>query len=234
MIFCGSAHAQPGNEIAVYANATVYPNPAYDSVSLIEFPFSVNRENFEFYKPDSNDARFLARIFAQVDLLGTTGFPVDSSSTYFSVAVNSIADSRKSGFRIFNKLKLFVKPGVYAARITVYDVVNKNKGQYYIDKINVAPTQANLLQLGGVNLAYNITYVGEEGLKTSPYTYKNGFSITVNPISVYSHTDSIAHIYGEVYNLAYDPDKSDKYNLSINILNADGTIFKRIGSKTRL
>ena len=229
-IFTSQSNAESDN-IAVYANATIYANPTYDSLVLVEFPFTLNRSDFEFYKPDSSDSRYFAKIFVQVDLLGVTGFTVDSTTTYFSLVVQSLEEASLKEYRIFNKLRLNIKPGIYSAHMTVIDVVSKAKGTFFIENINVKIPQSEKISISGTNLAYDITYVGEEGFEANPYTYKNGYKVLVNPISVFADTDSILHVYGEIYNLVYDEAMPSKYQLIINVLDNNNNLFKMYGSR---
>ena len=218
------------NDLAVYANATVYENPAFDTVVLVEFPFSVNREEFEFYKSDSASDKLVARIFAQVDLYDVAGNALDSNTVYFSVSVQNKKEALKKDFRIFNKMDLLCKPGIYNARITVIDVVSKNKGTFYIENINVVPPQKNNINISGVNLAYMLHYVGEEGMEKYPNTYINGYSVFINPISVFSQKDTIMHVYGEIYNLKYSEGTEGKYQILFNALHENGELYKMLGS----
>ena len=61
-----------GSDLSIYAGVSYYPNPAYDSLVPVEFSFTLNRADFEFFKPDSADDRYYARIFAEVKLLGSS------------------------------------------------------------------------------------------------------------------------------------------------------------------
>ncbi len=172
-------------DIAVYANASVYNNPDLDSVSLVEFPFTLNRNNFEFYKPDSTDSRYFARIFAHVELMDVNGVPVDSTNTLFTVAVASLADAKADDFRLFHKLSLFVKPGIYSARVTIIDVVSKKKGEYYIDKITVEKSSHNNgVNLSVLNTAYNAELVEGDTTKINSPLFKNGYDLLIDRKSV--------------------------------------------------
>ncbi len=236
ILFCVlsiSAKSKTGNtDIAVYANASVYSNPAFDSVSLVEFPFTLNRNNFEFYKPDSTDSIYFARIFAHVVLMDIYGIPVDSTNTLFTVTAASLADAAADDFRLFNKLSLFVKPGIYSARVIIIDVVSKNKGEYYIDKITVEnSSQKNSVNLSALNSAYSAEYVESDSTKINLPVYKNGYDLLINPISVFADKDKYFYLYGEIYNLDYSPDTRTKYQLIINALDKNKNIYQMFGSR---
>lgn len=219
-------------DIAVYANATVYNNPAFDSVGLVEFPFVLNRNNFEFYKPDSTDSRYFARIFAHVELLDVYGYPIDSTNTLFTVAAESLEDSKANDMRLFNKLSLVVKPGIYSARVIVIDVVSKNKGEFFIDNIVVEQSsKSNSVNLSGLNSVYSASYVGNDTSLINPLIYKNGYNLLINPISVFAEEDKSLFLYGEIYNLEYSDDSRTKYQLLINALDKDKNIYQMFGSR---
>ena len=120
---------ESADRLNVYVGATIFANPAYDSVAQVEFPFSLRRDEFTFFRPDSQDTFLYGRVFAQVDLIDSLGKTVDSANTYFAMRVASEEEAALKDYRIFNKLSLFARPGVYAVRLSVYDVVSKNKGE---------------------------------------------------------------------------------------------------------
>jgi hypothetical protein len=189
-------------QLTVYSGLTIYNNPGYDSVALVEFPFSLNRHEFEFYRPDSSDPNLYARIFAQVDLFDSTGLPVDSASTFFSVRVSSRQEADLTSFRMFNRLALFAGPGPYSARLTVIDAVNKRTGEFHLEKFTVDPIEKRHITIGGTCLAYRLKYVGEQVEEANVRLVKNGFEVTPNPLSIFGTDDDVIHIYGEIYNLA--------------------------------
>ena len=71
------------DELAIRAGLAVTNNPELDSMVLLEFPFSVKRSQFQFFRPDSTDPMFYARVFAQVVLIDSRGLAIDSTNTYF-------------------------------------------------------------------------------------------------------------------------------------------------------
>ncbi len=225
--------AAPGEPLAVYAGDIVYDNPVYDSVALVEFPFTVNRDEFQFYHPDSSaDNELYARVFAQVDLIGTDGFPVDSARTLFSLRVNDEKEAATKNYRIFNKLILMVKPGVYTARLTVIDAKSKREGSYFIDRITVVPPKKTGISVGGSFLAYDLKYVGEDSPDYNPRLAKNGFNVLINPINIFSVDDTVMYLYSELYNL---PEKlpDPRYMFGLTIFDDKGALFRPLGSLVR-
>jgi GWxTD domain-containing protein len=218
--------------LTVYARTTIFNNPIYDSVVLLEFPFSLNRHEFEFYQPDSTDPNLYARIFAQVDLYDSTGLPVDSVNTLFSVRVASREEAARTDYRLFNRLVLFAKPGSYSARITVIDVVSKRKGEFFIGRFVVEPIEKKTVTLGGLCLAYSLRYVGEEPERANDRLVKNGFEVIVNPLSVFSTSDSVIYLYGEVYNLVYPDSIFPLYELSFSAFDENGNLVHSFGVYT--
>lgn len=228
-------YGQGGEQrLAVYAGVATYPNPAYDSVVLVEFPFSLNRHEFEFYRPDSNDTNLYARIFAQVDLFDAEGLPVDSASTFFSVRVASSEEANLLSYRVFNRLVVFAKPGPYSARLTVIDAVSKRTGEFFLGKFVVDSVEKESLTIGGICLAYSLKYVGEQDVGSNFRLVKNGFEVIPNPISVFTTNEGVVHLYGEVYNLAYSDDASSKYQLSFSAWDSEGNLFRNLGSSVQV
>lgn len=222
------------DELAVYSGVYLYDNPDLDSVVLAEFPFSINRDQLEFYQKDSSeDKRYHARVFAQLDIIGIDGYKVDSVQTYFALVANSLEETKIQDYRIFNKLNILLKPGIYTANLTIIDVVSKLEGSFFIDKVTVVPPKKNAISLSDFESAYNINYVGEYENSKKPELYKNGFDIIPNPLSVYTLTDSVINIYGEIYNLKYDPTSPTKYQLIINILDNFKNKLMPLGSRVK-
>ena len=229
----GMALAATGEPLAVYAGSIVYDNPAYDSVALVEFPFTVNRDEFQFYRPDSStDDMLYARIFAQVDLFNTDGFPTDSARTLFSLKVKDTEEASAKNFRVFNKVILMAKPGSYTARLTVVDVASKREGSFFIDKITVPPPARNRISIGGSFLAYDLKYVGEDNPAYNPRLSKNGFNVLINPINIFSVSDSIMFLYSELYNLA-DTLPNARYMFGLSVFDDQGNLYQPLGSLVR-
>ncbi len=215
------------NSLTVYSGAVVFADPQFDSVSLVEFPFSLNRNEFEFFHPEGEEQKLYSRIFAQVDLFNTLGIAVDSITTYFSVRVNNRTESLQSGIKLFNKLALLIKPGIYSARLHVIDVVSKRSGKAFIDKIIVEPPMKNNLSIGGPILAFDIKPV-IDSQAVNMRLVRNDFYIIHNPVSMFSDNDSIIYMYFELYNLDYNEESPSKIQITYNVLRND-SIFKPLG-----
>lgn len=224
--------AEPaGDGLAVYAGTVFSNNPAFDTLVLVEFPFSVNRNQFSFFVPDSTDDGLYARVFAQVDLFDSTGFAIDSVSTYFSLRVRSQSEAELPDYRVFNKLTMMVRPGSYKARLTVIDVVSKRQGEYFLKDVLAEPAPADGISLGGTRVAYNIRYVGNDDESLNPRLLKNGFYVVPNPVAIFTKQDTILFVYGEIYNLAFDPDNVTGYRLEMAAVDAQGEVYDSYGSR---
>ncbi|MFZ5980336.1 MAG: GWxTD domain-containing protein [Candidatus Zixiibacteriota bacterium] len=229
VLLSGGAQAQ-GN-LTIYAGNVFFNNPDLDSMVLVEFPFTLNRHEFKFYQPDSTETdKYFARIFAQLDLINTEGYAVDSAKTYFSVAVPDPETADQVGIKLFNKLSLLVKPGVYTARLTVIDAVSKKENEVFFDQVIVKPAVKDKLALGGLCLAYDIKYVGEEAANNQQMVI-NGFRVLNSPLSVFSIEDTALFLYGELYNLAFDPEDTSYFRLSYRIIDDSGRVFLNLGSR---
>lgn len=233
LLVFGSVDAQSDDtKLTVYAGATFFNDPELDSVTLVEFPFTLNRSQFEFYRPDSLDSRYYARIFAQVTLFGVDGLPLDSANTYFSAAVDSLAEVATKDIKLFNSLALLVKPGIYSARMTVIDAVSKARGEFFYDKMIVEPAIKDKLSIGGKCLAYNITRAPAGHTSENDRLVKNGLRVLCNPLGIFGATDTVAYFYAELYNLQYDPETPSTFQLAFKVLDEKGEVYSDLGYKS--
>ncbi len=239
LLFCmfglmASAEAAESSDstLTLYAGAVVFNNPDYDSMAVIEIPFSVNRHELGFYRPTMDDSLFLARVFAQVDLMDIAGRPVDSVSTIFSVRVWQLTDAAREGFRVFNKIDIRARPGIYSARLTVIDASTKRQAVRFITEINIAPPRKVGPTISGVLFAHRIDMVEEGQPGINPRLVRNGLQIIPNPISVYGTSDSVLYFYAEAYNLEYGEEDPGQYRLATSVYNESGVRFHDYGIKT--
>ena len=232
LLFAGAAYGQSaGDGLSLYAGVSAYANPVYDSVTYVEFCFSLNRNELEFYRPNPNDSTLYSKIYAQVDIVDRDGLAVDSAMTYFSVRVPSRKEALLADIRLFNRLALFVKPGVYSARVTVIDAVSKNKGEHFFDRVQVLPPVKDSLSISDFDLAYDITRVKEGESAPNPRLVKNGLCVISNPNKVFTEDDSVAFIYGEVYNLPAAGDTPADFAMSFSVLDESSAVFRSLGRK---
>lgn len=230
----GRAAAQAEHErLAVYAGAVVFDSPELDSLVLVEFPFSINRNELSFYLPDSNDTHLYARVYAQVDLLDAAGYAVDSARTLFSVTVASEQEQKLADYRIFNKLILMAPPGTYSARLLVIDAASKREGDFFFDRLEIPVIKRSGINIGGASLAYAIQYAGEDSPDYNPRMGRNGFNMIINPVSIFNETDTSMFLYCELYNLEPTPDKPSKYHVGLTVLDHYGASYRNLGAIVR-
>ncbi len=222
---------QSGEKILnIYSGVKIFNNPAYDSLALLEFPIALKKNEFQFFKQEETDTKLTGRVFIQVNLIDSTAKVVDSASTYFALEAVSKEDASMKNVRIFDRLSLRAYQGKYTARIYVIDVVSKNKGEFFISPFNVPEISKTKLSMSDYYLAYDVKYVGEKA-DTNFKLVKNGFRILPNPTSIYSTKDSAFAIYGELYNLDFNPDKKSKFKVTYNALNQDSSFFMFLGER---
>lgn len=222
--------AKSAERLTLYGGMTQYANPTYDSVSLVEFSFSINRHELEFYQPLTGDSLYYARIFAQIDLYGTRGVVIDSAATLFSVRVTDRMEASEAGFRLFNKVSMYIPPGMYSARLTVIDAASKSEANVFYNSFTVLPPVVGRVSLSGICLAYDITPVSDTAAVDR--LVRNGFKIVPNPIATYSPDDHWIHLYAEAYNLTYESSRIDHVELSLAVLNEDSALYKSLGTKS--
>ncbi|MBD3333628.1 GWxTD domain-containing protein [candidate division GN15 bacterium] len=226
-----TATAQDEDALGVYASGIVYNNPVYDSVAIVEFPFGVNRSQFEFFQPDSSDTAWYGRVFAQVDLYDPEGWVIDSANTYFSLRVEDRLQAEVEDYMIFDKLVLTAKPGTYSARVTVIDAVSKREGDYFISDVTVKPAPREKLAIAGAQTAFGITYVGPDYDGPNRRLLRNGYLVIPNPTGTYTDVDSVLYVYGEVYNLTWDPDEKTQWQITFEALGDDGVFYQNYGGR---
>jgi GWxTD domain-containing protein len=218
--------------LAVYSSAEVFSNPELDTVSEVEFPFTLNRCDFDFIRGDSSDSNYYSNIYAHVVLLNSAGLPVDSAQTYFTVRVPSEEAASLPDIMLFNKLTLLAKAGVYSARLTVIDAVNKKSEDVFISPFSVPPPQQDKLDIGGPALAYRISYLSDTSVPHNPRMVRNQYLVLNDPLGVFDSSDSLAYVYVELYNLKYDSAAPSQFNVSYAALDASHSVYREFGIHT--
>lgn len=219
----GAVQTRP---LTLYGGLNLYPNPAYDSLNLAEFSFSLNRHELEFYRPEGEDSLFYARVFAQVNIFGPRGAVIDSASTYFSIRVGDLQEAAQPGFRLFNKVSLYLPSGIYSARLTVIDAVNKRRAAVFHPSFEVIPPAKDRVALSSVCIAYSVTPVGDNATGVDRRMVRNGYQVIPNPIAIFGPGDRALYLYAEAYNLSYFSDRSTQVETSLAALNADSTVLR--------
>lgn len=225
------ANAQSTSRLTVQAGMVSFPNPEHDSLTLLESYFSVLKHEFQSYQPDSVSGDRATRVFVQLDIIDSVGHVIDSGTTYFAFAADTVAVNMPVA--IFNKIGILVKPGLYSMRLTVIDVVSKREGEAFFPRVLVPAPNKETLTLGGLLIAEGIEYVGEGDSTVPGRLTKNGFKILPNPRAVFSSVDSTAAVYGEIYNLSFDAIKPTSHVISYRVLNDAGTEFLSLGERNR-
>ena len=226
------APAVSGQPLTVRAGLVVFDRPEFDTLALVEFPFTLNRSEFQFFQPDTASKSLSARVFAQITLSDTLGVAVDSANTYFSSTVADSLEARRENYSLFNRLVLAVRPGTYSGRLTVIDAVSKREGAFNYEKITVAAPVQNRLAIGGLSLAYRAEYQGP-GAATESGVDRNGFRVLCNPDGLFSVSDTAIFVYAEVYNLDYHQESPNRFTQDLSVLHNSGSLFRALGSRSR-
>lgn len=212
------------DRISIQAGISIYGDPGTGPNVYVEFPFSVNRNQFLFLSTDTADTQVRAAIYAEVVISDTLGNNQDSVSTYFySRAVDS-ATAAAGNIKLFNKLTLMIPPGVYKANLRVIDVSSKREGSFLYDRIVIPPVVADRLALSGLELAFSIKAAGDENTQANPRMIKNGWEIIPSPLGVFSQEDTAIYVYAELYNLPFDSTKKSQFKLNYKAFRSDGTL----------
>lgn len=225
-----SAQTAP-EPLTVYAGSIVFNNPAFDSVALVDFPFTVKRHELQFFKPDTTVEEVEGRVFAAVIVYGVDGLAVDSSDTYFSVRAPSLADAGENELTLFNRLSVLAAPGVYTARVTVIDVVSKREGEFFLDRVVVEPPSRREMDIGAGTLAYGIKRIDDSS--QIDRNVRNGYRVLANPLSVFSVLDSTIWVYAELYNLPFDEDGDAEFTLNYSAIGPADSLIRDLGTVSR-
>ncbi len=218
-----------GKELTVHARVVVVPNPSYDTIALVQFPFMIFRHEFEFYRPDSTDPNWYTSIYAQATIMDASGLPYDSAMTLFTVGLPSIESRSDSNVPVFNTINTFLKPGLYSARVEIIDVVSKRTGNMFITNVEVPAPEKSHLIIAATQMAYAIRPANANDSLANLRLIHHGLYVLTNPLSVFADADSTAYLYGEIYNLPADGPRTIDYTFSA--LKEDGTPFVGLGHK---
>ncbi len=226
----GSLFSQESSSapLSVQAGITVFDDPSNARSAFVQFPYSVQRNQFDFVRVEDTE-QFKATIYAEIILSDTLGNHLDSASTYYYTFARNRQETDNGEIKLFNYLSLIIEPGAYKAVLSVYDVSSKNKGSFIYDRIEIDAPIPNRLRFSGLEFAHDIKIV-EETLDNIPsHLDKNGYRIIPNPTGIYSQTDSNLFIYAELYNLDYDPNIVDSFTLAFSVFDAKGLMYQDYG-----
>ena len=216
-------------ELTVHARAVVVPNPTYDTMALVQIPFMIYRHEFEFYRPDSTDPNWYTQVFAQATFMDSSGLPFDSAMTYFTIGVPSLEARADSNVPVFNTINSLLRPGSYSARIEIIDVVSKRTGNMFITDVKVPSIEKSRLTIAATQLAYTIRAAAVSDSLANLRLIHHGLFVLTNPLSVFTDSDSMIYVYGEVYNLSTGGARAVNYRFSA--LKEDGTQFLGLGGR---
>jgi GWxTD domain-containing protein len=228
ILLCASVTAY-AKELTVHARVVVVPNPSYDTVVLVEFPFMVYRHEFDFYLPDSTEQNWYTSIYAQATIMDASGLPFDSAVTLFSVGLPSYESRSDSNVPVFNTVYTFLKPGLYSARVEIIDVVSKRTGNMFIPSVEVPKPEKSRLTVAATQLAYAIRSATANDSLANYRLIHHGLYVLTNPLSVFTDADSTAYLYGEIYNLPTDGRRTINYSFSA--LKEDGSQYIGLSSR---
>lgn len=229
LLLCGILFAggSAASSLHVQSRVVYLFQPDFDSVVLVSFPFSVNREDFQFLL-DSADGTLSAGIFAELVITDSLGKQYSVLNNNRIIRVRNADEAKAPGYKLFDRFMKGLPPGTYGAQLTVIDNVSKREAALNFGTISVAPWDRSL-KIGAEILAYRIDYVGDSIDPQAARLVDNGYLVLPNPLGVYSLTDSILWVYAEVYGLQYDSIAPGKYRLELAILDQSGQVVRDFG-----
>ncbi len=230
LLICIFLAAPAGAEpINIQAGVNIFNDPLDGDSAYIEFPFSVNRNQFSFYPSDSG-AYFQAIIYADITMKDTLGNALDSAATIFYTRVADSTEMFRRDIKLFNKLSIMAPPGIYQAVLTVIDVTSKSQGAFIFDRLTVEPPVKDRLALSQLELAHKITYIEDTAESALAPLAKNQLLVTANPMNIFSDGDSMIFLYAELYNLEYQENTPDSFSLHYRIYDDSGKLYRDLGT----
>jgi GWxTD domain-containing protein len=229
LVLCGVLFAggSAASSLHVQSRVVYFYQPDIDSVCLVSFPFSVNREDFRFLL-DSSDGTLFAGIFAELVVTDSLGKQISSLSNNRAIRVQNPADARAPGYKLFDRFMKGLPPGTYGAKLTVIDNVSKSEETLDFGTIVAGPWDRKL-RIGAEILAYRIDYVGDSVDPQTARLVDNGYLVLPNPLGVYNLTDSMLWVSAEVYGLHYDSTAPEKFRLEFAVLDQAGQTVRDFG-----
>jgi GWxTD domain-containing protein len=205
--------------------------PDLDSICLVSFPFTINREDFQFL-PDSSDGSMSAGVFAELTISDSNGRVLSTMSNNRAIRVQNFAEAKAPGYKLFDRFMKGLRPGVYGAKLTVIDIVSKREETLDFGTIVVSPWDGSL-KIGAEVAAYRIDYVGDSVDEQTARLVDNGYLVLPNPLGVYNLTDSALWVYAEMYGLHYDSASPGNYRLAFTILDPTDQVVRDFGYTVR-
>lgn len=216
-------------ELSFSSSCILSPNPAYAPLCAISIPFMVNHRELSFHTADSGPA--FSFLYARFQLFSETGLAVDSAA--LALTIRQQGEPGESGRFAFGELSLLTSPGRYTGRLTLLDRATGKSGEWFFPALLIPSPTSSRLVIGGGALGFQIRLVDsvESGMPMTQI--RNGVDLQVNPLSLFSTTDSMMAFYSECYNLLPSADDSVRYQFGVDILATDGSIALPFGSARR-
>jgi len=214
--------------INIQAGINVFNDPRAGTASYVEFPFSLKRSQFEF-SPMDGESWLRGEISADLYLFDTLGNRIDSASTYFYTRAGDMQKAAREDIELYNKLTLYIEPGIYEAMLRVTDVIGGKTGTYLFGQFEIAPLICDSLSMSNIELAQKIRIVDDSAALASSRLIKNGYEIIPSPMGIFNKIDNDLYIYAELYNLQFSPGRNDSFMLACQIYKENGEPYFDFG-----
>ncbi|MBN2279933.1 MAG: GWxTD domain-containing protein [Candidatus Marinimicrobia bacterium] len=189
-----------------------------ENIAVLEVYINVPREMFEFVEND--EGIFESNIFFRVALI--------ENDSIVAIDEWSIKDKKFSkeaelgGQKIPEISMLQIKPGNYKLAVYAFDLNTKEKNSNSVDITIPDYSNPNELNISDIQLGLQMGKTETQN-KFSKYF---GYDILPNASLVYTEGRMKMYPFCEVYNLVYQPDDQNTYEIRYSIYGANGKLLK--------
>ncbi len=190
----------------------------------LEIYYSYNRRELEFLPEEPGTV--VAKILMQLNIKDEQGNVVENRLWTTSSQVGSAEEAKSVDFMIIDVIGIKLKPGGYLIALQARDANSMANGEAIL-KAKARDFSESRLEMSDLELAYNITDDTTNGRFS-----KAEKKILPNPSRIFTHERSMLYFYGELYNLAFDPQAKPDYTLDFSVLDTTGKKLKEYGEQT--
>ncbi len=227
LAMCIASASTASGKIHVQSRPVYSYSADEDSLCIVSFPLSINRDDLKFLE-DSATKAFAAGVYIELKIVDTAGKQVSALSNSRVIAVKTGTEANATGFKVFDRFVTALNPGVYGANLTVIDLASKTEEHLDYGVLSIQPWDGRLT-IAAISTAYQIKAVGDSVDDQLSRLVDNGLLVVPNPLGVYSLSDTLMWLYGEIYGFRYDSAAAGKYRIAYTMLDQLGYSVRDFG-----